>query len=100
MSVPPRTPWHGQLALSQLLLINQWHKSYADAHPVECQVWDAVLTVWVMGWIAWLPALIFDTVWVYPLCLLGLMAPKMYVRLRGTAQRCGALRCEWLKFLD
>ena len=100
MSAPPITPWHGQLTLARLQRINNWHKAHPDAHAVERQVWDAVMMLWVIGWIAWVPGWIFGAAWVYPLCLFGLLAPKIYIRLRAMAQKRGHLRCEWLKLLD
>lgn len=100
MPVLPITPWHGQIPLVQLQRVKNWHSAHPDAHPVEQQVWDAVITMWVMGWLSWLPAWIFGATWVYPLCIFGLLAPKIYVRLRALAQKRGSLRCEWLQLLN
>lgn len=100
MPVPLITPWHGQIPLARLQRIKNWHSAHPHVHPVERQVWDAVMTLWVMGWLAWLPAWIFGAIWIYPLCAIGLLAPKIYIRLRIVAQRGGRLRCEWLQLLD
>lgn len=106
MSVPsPRPPespqhhrWH-YISLTELKRIKNWHAAQHGAHPLERQVWEAVMTVWVMAWIAWLPAYAFDDAWAYPLCLLGVFAPAIYVQLRARAHARGRLRCDWLDLL-
>jgi hypothetical protein len=84
------------LSLHQLQRLKDWHIAHRGAHPMEYEVWNAVLTVWLMGWIGCLPALTFDTLWALPLCLLGVLAPQLYVRARARAHEAGRLRCDWL----
>jgi hypothetical protein len=50
-------PWLTQAVPStELHRIRQWHVEHALDHPVEYQLWDAVLTSWLMGWVGWHPA--------------------------------------------
>lgn len=82
---------------SELQRIRQWHVDHAHDHPVEYQLWDAVLTLWFVGWVAWLPAWALEAWWVAPLCPLGMLAPRLYIAWRARAQALNRLRCEWLK---
>ena len=84
------------LSLTDLQRIKQWHVAHRTEHPLEYQLWDAVLTLWVMGWVGWLPAFALDALWTLPLCLLAMQAPCLYVSLRAHAHRAQRLRCDWL----
>jgi hypothetical protein len=103
MSSDPRRPsaharsphWH-HITLAQLQRVKDWREAQRAAHPLECQAWEAVLTVWLMGWMGWLPAYTFDEVWAYPLCVLGTLAPRLYVYARARAHVSQRLRCDWL----
>lgn len=88
------------LTLRQLQRLKDWHVAQRGAHPMECEVWNTVLTVWLMGWIGFLPALTFDTPWALPLCLIGVLAPQLYVRARARAHESGRLRCDWLALVS
>ncbi|MCY7369925.1 MAG: hypothetical protein LH479_03405 [Polaromonas sp.] len=70
------------------------------ALPLEYNIWDGVLTVWIMGWIGWLPAYALEAYWAFPLCLLGIHAPRLYVKARTRAHAAGRLRCDWLDQLN
>jgi len=98
-SAPAGTPhWH-RVTLAQLQRLKDWRMAHRATQPVECQVWEAVLTLWLMGWVGWLPAYTFDAVWAYPLCLLGTLAPRLYVYARARAHETRRLRCDWLDLL-
>ena len=84
------------MTLDHLQRIKQWHVAHRLDHPVEYHLFDAVLTVWVMGWIGWLPALLLEAVWAVPLCLAAMAAPHLYARWRQRAHQAGRLRCDWL----
>jgi len=99
MSNPSRQhPWR-PITLAQLQRIKNWRAAQCKAHPVECEVWEGVLTLWVMGWVGWLPAFAFELPWAYPLCLLGMLMPQAYVRWRARAHDTQRLRCDWLDLL-
>jgi len=83
--------------LDELQRIKQWHVDHRGSHPVEYHLWDAVLTVWLMGWVGWLPAVAFEQLWTLPLCLLAASAPTLYVHWRLKAHRLQRLRCDWLR---
>jgi len=84
------------MKLAELQRIKQWHVAHRAEHPLEHHCWDAVLTLWVMGWVGWLPACAFGAFWSMPLCLLAMATPRMYVAARLKAHRARRLRCDWL----
>jgi hypothetical protein len=84
------------LSLTHLQRVKKWHLAHQAAHPVEYQLWDGVLTLWVIGWTGWLPAFAFGGAWAYPLCVLGMMMPRLYFWWRARAHERGQLRCDWL----
>jgi hypothetical protein len=88
------------LTLAEIHRIKRWHVEHRDQHPLEYQLWDAVLCLWLMGWIGWLPVFVLDVDWAWPLCLLAMSAPRLYVAWRRHAHRLRRLRCDWLCDLD
>ena len=71
--------------------------THREDHPLEYQLWDAMLTLWLIGWVGWLPAFAFDAIWAAPLCLAASFAPTVYVAWRASAHRAHRLRCDWLR---
>jgi hypothetical protein len=84
------------MKIAELQRIKQWHVAHRGDHPLEYQLWDAMLTLWVMGWVGWLPAYAFGKFWTMPLCAFAIAAPSMYVAWRTKAHRARKLRCDWL----
>jgi hypothetical protein len=84
------------MTLDELQHIKQWHVGHRRSHPVEYHLWDVMLTVWLVGWIGWLPAFAFDALWTTPLCLLGMAAPDLYAGWRARAHRLHRVRCDWM----
>lgn len=82
--------------LDTLQRIKRWHVRHQHQHPVECRAWDAMLTLWVVGWVGWIPAFTFDAVWAGPLLAFAMSAPTMYVALREKAHKARRLRCDWI----
>ena len=82
------------MTLNELQRIKQWHVAHRADHPIEYHLWDAILTLWVMGWVGFLPAYAFEQFWTLPLCALAIAAPGMYVVLapQGPSQAQAALR--------
>jgi hypothetical protein len=39
------------MTLQQLSNVKRWHQSHQRGHAVEYQVWDAILTCWLLGWV-------------------------------------------------
>lgn len=85
------------LSLDRIHRIRQWHLGHRQTNPLEYHLLDAVLTCWMMGWIGWLPAFALGQSWAYPLCIVGICTPAVYVRLRSRAHHSGRLRCGWIE---
>lgn len=100
MANPSRSHFARPLTLQQLQRLKNWHVAQRGTHALEYEVWNWVLTVWVMGWVGSLPALTFGEPWALPLCLLGVLAPQLYVHVRARAHVTGRLRCDWLALVD
>lgn len=84
------------LTLTEMQRIRKWHVAHRQEHPLEYQLWDAVVCLWLMGWVGWLPAFALELLWACPLCLLASCTPRLYVRWRRHAHRQQRLRCDWL----
>jgi hypothetical protein len=85
-----------RITLSELQRIKRWHVDHRGEHPLEYHLWDAVLTLWVMGWVGWLPAFAFEMPLAYPVCLVAMLTPTLYVAWRSRAHSLHRLRCDWL----
>lgn len=84
------------ISITELHRIKRWQVDHALEHPVEYEIWDAVLTTWFMGWVGWLPTWVLDAWWASGPCLLGMLAPRLYVSWRARAHAQHRLRCDWL----
>lgn len=84
------------MSIHELQRIKQWHVRHRREHPVEYQVWDMMHTLWLIGWVGWIPAFAFDALWIAPLLGLGMCAPTLYVAWRVKAHQANRLRCDWL----
>ena len=82
--------------LDALQRIKRWHVEHQSEHPVEYRAWDAMLVLWLAGWVGWIPAFTFDALWAAPLLVLAMSAPQLYVGWRARAHRARRLRCDWL----
>lgn len=101
MSDPSKPSWlRRRVTLAQMQRLTKWHAAQRKACPLEKSVWDAVLTIWLMGWIGWMPAFALEAAWAYPLCLLGIFAPRLYVDWRLRSHRMQRLRCDWVDMVD
>ena len=85
------------MPLAELQRIKQWHIRHRHNHPLESQLWDAMLTLWVMGWVGWLPVYALHKLWAIPLCILAIAAPGLYAAWRTRAHRARRLRCDWVR---
>lgn len=94
-----RHPWD-RITLAQFQRIKLWREARHASHPAERRMWETVLTLWMMGWVGWLPAFESGASWAYPLCLLGMLSPRIYVYWRMKAHQADQLRCDWLDLLD
>ncbi|MBG9390005.1 hypothetical protein [Caenimonas aquaedulcis] len=85
------------MSLDELQRIKRWHVAHRMDHPLECQLWDAMLTLWVAGWVCWFPAYALEQFWTLPFCFVAMAAPGLYVEWRRRAHRARRLRCDWLR---
>ena len=84
------------VSLDELQRIKKWHVAHKADHPIEYHLLDVVLTLWPMGWVGWIPSLMFHALWAMPLCGLAMGLPTGYVRVRAKAHEARQLRCDWL----
>ena len=82
--------------LDALQRIKRWHVAHQRERPVEYNAWDAMLTLWLAGWVGWVPAFVFGALWAAPLLVLAMSAPKLYVMWRKREHHARRLRCDWL----
>lgn len=84
------------MTLQQIAGVQGWHVRHHRRRSTECQVWEAVLTLWIAG-CAGLPisAVLGDPV-TAAVCVAAIAAPHLYRSLRGRLHRAYRLRCEWL----
>lgn len=84
------------MTLDQMASLKRWHVSHRHTGWLELQVWDLMLTLWVLGWAGLPLALLLAPAEGPWACLLGVAAPHAYVALRAHLHRRGHLRCDWL----
>lgn len=84
------------MTLRQMSSLKRWHVAHRDGQPLEYHAWDAVLTLWLMGWMGVPPALLLHWAWGVVACVPMFFAPPLYVRLRRRLHERGRLRCDWL----
>jgi hypothetical protein len=84
------------MPLDELQRIKQWHVAHRSDHPVEYHLWDAMLTLWIAGWVGFLPTYAFEQLWGVPACVFAIAAPTLYAEWRRKAHRERRVRCDWL----
>jgi hypothetical protein len=84
------------MTLQQLSVLKQWHVLHKRERPIEFHTWDAVLTLWLMGWLGVPAELILSQLYGLITCAALLLAPRAYVQLRRRLHHSGRLRCDWL----
>ena len=86
------------MTLQQFHSLKDWHHGHGR-HPVEKNIWDTVLTVWLMGWVGAPTAFLLHAGWAEAACLSVMFLPGLYVALRRRLHRAGWLRCDWISAL-
>ena len=87
------------MTLHQFHALKQWHLRHWRDHPLEKNLWEAVLTLWLMGWVGGAVSLLLNLPWVEVFCLALLFLPSAYVAMRARWHRAGRLRCDWISSL-
>ena len=88
------------MTLQQFEALKVWHLRQGLRHPVEKCVWDAVLTLWLLGWVGTPAAFMLQLDWAVILGLGLLFLPGLYVAARRWLHRKHRLRCDWIVALD
>ena len=83
------------MTLQQFQSLKSWH-SHHHNRPMERNTWDAVLTLWMCGWIGGAAALVLSAPWAWVACFGLLFVPNAYVGLRARLHAQGRLRCDWI----
>jgi len=86
-----------QLGVKRLQRIKIWMRAHEESNALEYEAFDAVLTLWLIGWVGIVPCLILQQWWLLPLCWLALKTPALYVNWRVAAHTKGTLRCGWIE---
>lgn len=81
---------------TQLVAMRAWMQAHKAAHPVEYHAWDAVLTLWLMGWMGAPAFYLLDEPWEVLACVALFFVPPAYLRLRRRLHQHHRLRCDWL----
>lgn len=87
------------MTLQQFQALRTWHLLQGHRRPVERSLWDAVVTVWVLGWIGAPSAWLLHLGWAELACALAWFLPGRYVAVRRRLHRQRRLRCDWMPAL-
>ena len=87
------------MTLGQFQSLKLWHSHHSRTQPLEKNTWEAVLTLWMMGWAGVPAAMLLGLVWAQAACLLLIFLPRVYVGWRARLHRRGRLRCDWITAL-
>ena len=84
------------MTLDQFHALKLWHQRHVRDRPLEKHAWDAVLTLWMMGWVGGPASFLIHVRWAAIVCLALLFLPGAYVSLRRRLHRAHLLRCDWI----
>ncbi len=84
------------MTLEQMFTIKRWHLEHQRPDALEHTLWDAVMTLWLVGWGGVPVALLLEQPGLALLCAGLIAAPGAYVALRQRLHQRGRLRCDWL----
>jgi hypothetical protein len=82
--------------LHQFEELKIWHLRQGRRHPVEKNLWDTVLTAWLIGCVGAPAAFLLHAGWAEVACLSALFLPGLYVTLRRWLHNKHLLRCDWI----
>lgn len=84
------------MTLQQFHELKLWHQRQGHRHPVERSIWDAVLTIWMLGWVGAPTAFMLRLGWAEIGCVSALFLPGLYVAVRRHLHNKRRLRCDWI----
>jgi hypothetical protein len=82
------------VTLEQFHAIRHWHQGHFC--PIEKQVWDAVVTLWVSGWMAIPVVFLIGRPLLAGAGIVAWFLPGAYVVVRRRLHRAAWLRCDWI----
>ena len=88
------------MTLRQFHALKVWHANQGSRHPIERAAWDAVLTLWLVGWVGGPAAFLLDRPGAELACLGVVFLPGCYVSVRRQLHRARRLRCDWMAALQ
>ena len=88
------------MTLAQLTTMKAWMEAHRTGQPVEYHAWDAVLTLWLMGWMGVPACLLLNDPWALLTCVALFFIPRGYWRLREALHRRRRVRCDWLEVVE
>jgi hypothetical protein len=84
------------VTFAQLTAMKAWMNAHRHGQPIEYHACDAVLTLWLMGWMGAPAFIVLDDPWAVLGCVALFFAPPGYLRLRRRLHERHRLRCDWL----
>lgn len=84
------------MTLAQLAAMKAWMTAHRARQPVEYHACDAVLTLWLMGWMGAPAFVLLDEPGAVLGCVALFFVPAGYLRWRRRLHAHGRLRCDWL----
>lgn len=88
------------MSFVQLTAMKAWMVAHRAGQPIEYHTFDAVLTLWLMGWTGAPAFIVLDAPWAVIGCVALFFAPTTYLRLRRSLHRTNRLRCDWLEVVQ
>lgn len=88
------------MTLDQLSAMKAWMVANRQGQPVEYHAWDAVLTLWLVGWVGAPAFIVLDDLWAELACVTLFFAPRAYLWLRNRLHQRQRVRCDWLVVLQ
>lgn len=84
------------MTLAQLAAMKAWMVAHKLRRPVEYHACDAVLTLWLLGWMGAPAFVLLDEPWAVLASVALFFAPAGYLHGRRRLHARGRLRCDWL----
>ncbi len=84
------------MTLDQFHDLKLWHSRHAGDRPLEGHVWNAVLTLWLIGGVGSPAAWLLGQDLLAAAGVAMLLLPGAYVAARRQLHRRHLLRCDWI----
>lgn len=88
------------MSFVQLTAMKAWMVAHRAGQPIEYHAFDAVLTLWLTGWMGAPAFILLDAPWAVIGCVTLFFAPTAYLCLRRSLHLRGRLRCDWLQVVQ